>query len=77
MGRRAIEVTSIDEEDALLGECPCGSGWLLVSEYVVPIAKRWYDALVLCCSTCGSSRRAIFDISSFFVPQSKAWVRAA
>lgn len=77
MASRAIVVASVDEEDRLLGHCSCGSAWRLVSEDVVPIWNRWYDALVLRCTSCGTSRRAIFDVTSFFVPQSWAWVGAA
>jgi len=77
VGRQAVAVTSVEEEDRLLGTCSCGSAWRLASEDVVPISRRWYDALVLCCPSCGASIRAIFDITPFFVPHSRAWARAA
>jgi len=77
VGSRAIAVASIEEDDQLLGQCSCGSTWRMVSEDVVPISKRWYDALVVRCFYCGASRRAIFDITSFFVPESWAWARLA
>lgn len=70
----AIPVRSVDEEDALLGSCACGGNWRLVAEEVAPLQRRWYDALVLCCSRCGSPRRAIFDITQFFEPVGKAWM---
>lgn len=68
-------VTSIDEEDRLLGECSCGRPWRLLSEEVAPISGRWFDALVVGCPDCGSRRRAIFDVSAFFSPPTSAWAR--
>jgi hypothetical protein len=73
----AIPVRSIEEEDALLGTCDCGNPWQLVAEDVVPLSTRWYDALVFRCIGCRGTRRAIFDITSFFTPPSTAWVRVA
>lgn len=77
MRRTAIPVRSVDEEDAWLGNCNCGDSWRLVAEDVVPISHRWFDALVLSCRRCGGTRRAIFDITSFFTPPSSAWARVA
>lgn len=77
MRRTAIPVRSVDEEDAWLGNCDCGNSWRLVAEDVVPLSHRWFDALVLSCSRCGGTRRAVFDITSFFTPPSSAWARVA
>jgi hypothetical protein len=68
-----IKVRSTDEEDALLGRCGCGGEWKLLSEDVIPLHEQWYDALILRCASCSALRRAIFDISAFFRPTSKAW----
>ncbi len=73
---RPVSVKSVDEEDNLLGACPCGSGWCLAAEEVVPLQDRWYDALVVSCPACGSVARAVFDITSFFAPPTHAWVTA-
>lgn len=73
----AIRVRSIDEEDALLGRCHCGGEWRRVAEEVAPIGRRWYDALVVCCSACGAPKRAIFDITPFFKPMGTAWIGIA
>jgi len=70
-------VNSVDDEDAQLGVCACGSGWALAAEEVAPIRGRWYDALVVRCRGCGSVRRAVFDITSFFEPPSHAWLEAS
>lgn len=77
MHKAAIQVRSVEEEDALLGRCCCGYPWQLVAEDVVPLSRRWYDALVFRCTGCRGTRRAVFDITSFFTPPSTAWVRAA
>jgi uncharacterized Zn finger protein len=71
----AVVVQSVDEEDAVLGACACGQAWHLAAEEVVPIRNRWYDALVVRCSACGEVRRAVFDITAFFEPPSRAWLR--
>jgi hypothetical protein len=70
-----VRVRSMDEEEHLLGKCPCGGEWKLMSEDVVPLQDRWYDALIMRCPTCGEWRRAIFDISAFFEPHGQAWSR--
>lgn len=70
-----VRVGSVDEEDAILGNCSCGSGWSLAAEQVVPIRNRWYDALVVRCVRCGDVRSALFDITPFFEPPSRAWLR--
>lgn len=74
---KPIAVDSIDEEDHALGECACGGAWSLASEDVAPIHGHWYDALVVRCTGCGDSRRAIFDVTRFFTPPTHAWARAA
>lgn len=70
-----IPVSSVAEEDRLLGQCECGGRWHLVAEEVAPINRRWYDALVLKCEACGETNRAIFDITRFFQPMGNAWAR--
>lgn len=77
MRRTAVAVRSVEEEDAWLGTCDCGHPWRLVAEDVVPLSNRWFDALVMGCTGCVRTRRAIFDITSFFNPPSSAWARVA
>lgn len=74
---RPVRVASVEEEEHVLGVCPCGSSWALAHEEVVPVRGRWYDALVMKCRTCGSVCRAVFDITPFFEPVSLAWARSA
>jgi hypothetical protein len=64
---------SIEDEEAVLGICECGADWSLMSEHVIPLRGRWYDSLVVACPICGRYRRAVFDITSFFVPAPKVW----
>ena len=71
-----VRVTSIDDEDRLLGACSCGRPWCLLAEDVAPIRGRWFDALVVGCPDCGGRVRAIFDVTAFFEPQTSAWARA-
>lgn len=71
-----VRVRSVDEEDAILGRCRCGSRWALAAEEVAPLRSRWYDALVVRCVSCGAVQRALFDITAFFEPPSHAWLQA-
>lgn len=73
MAERVLVVQSVDEEDVVLGACPCGSRWTIAGEEVAPVRHRWYDALVVRCSNCGQVRRAVFDITPFFDPPTHAW----
>lgn len=73
--RRPLLVSSVAEEDALLGRCECSGLWHLVAEEVAPIHRRCYDALVVRCGSCRVASRAIFDITKFFEPRGKAWTR--
>lgn len=72
-----VVVESVDEEDAILGRCTCGSDWALVGEEVAPVRDHWYDALVVRCVGCNQVRRQIFDITAFFDPPTHAWSRIA
>ena len=42
-----IQVDSLSEEDQLLGSCPCGGGWTVAYEDVVPLAGRWFGEPLL------------------------------
>lgn len=77
MSRGVIKVRSIEEEDAFLGACECGSAWVVAGEEVVPLRGNWYDALVVRCSQCGFVRSAVFDVTAFFEPPTHAWAMAA
>lgn len=77
MGSGAVSVRSIEEEDAFLGTCDCGSNWAVACEEVAPLRGHWYDALVVRCRTCGVVRSAVFDVTSFFEPPTHAWAMAA
>jgi hypothetical protein len=70
-------VRSVEEEDDILGHCLCGGPWRLAFEEVAPRAGRWYDTLVVKCADCHTSQLALFDITPFFAPTSKAWVRGS
>jgi len=70
-----IQVDSLSEEDQLLGSCPCGGGWTVAYEDVVPLAGRWFDSLVVKCCECGYYLRALFDVTRFFEAKSWAWSR--
>lgn len=68
-------VRSVEEEDDILGQCLCGGPWRLASGEVAARAGRWYDRLVVKCADCHASQLALFDITPFFIPMSKAWIR--
>jgi hypothetical protein len=70
-----ILVDSLMDEEQHLGSCPCGGGWTVALEDVVPVAGRWFDSLVVACRGCGNHRRAIFEVTKFFTPPTWAWSR--
>ena len=70
----ALRVDSIEEEEAALGRCPCGSvDRATVSEDLMPLDSRWYDSLVLRCRRCGAFTARVFDVTSFYEPRPGLW----
>jgi hypothetical protein len=70
----AVRVDSIEEEEAAIGVCHCGSARrATVSEEMLPIRSRWYDSLVLRCQHCGSFVARVFDVTSFYEPRPGIW----
>lgn len=71
---RAVRVDSVDEEEAVIGVCDCGSATrATVSEELLPIRARWYDSLVLRCNGCGQFVARVFDVTSFYEPRPGVW----
>jgi len=71
--RRAVQVRSIDEEDALIGCCACGGLWKMSANAVFPRNHRWLDSVRLTCASCGRTADHVFDISRFFQPRPGIW----
>jgi hypothetical protein len=67
-------VVSIDEEDRLMGSCPCSGAWRMTANSVVIVESRWFDLLKVVCRSCGERRAFWFDISRFFVARPGIWL---
>lgn len=66
---RPIRVNSIEEQEALITPCACGSNRLLTaSEELSLVRRRWYDLLVVACAVCGRTSPWLFDVTSFYEP---------
>lgn len=68
-------VDTVEDEDRAMGSCSCSGRWKLAGEAVRPVRGRWLDRLSVKCEACGSRRTFVFDITTFFVPQTTAWTR--
>lgn len=64
----AIKVNSIPEEYAYIAQqrCPCGGSYKRDSQAVLKANGLMYDELSVSCAICGSKRKFLFDINSFF-----------
>jgi hypothetical protein len=71
-----VRVTSIDEEDRLIGRCPCGGAWALAFNEVMLRREAWVDHLRMRCPACAARQTFEFDVSSFFLPRPRVWARA-
>lgn len=77
MGHGAPIVSSIDDEDRLMGTCACSGAWRMAGNAVEPVRGRWLDLVVVACSECGSKRAFGFDITAFFEVRPGIWSRPA
>lgn len=77
MGDVAPVVSSIDDEDRLMGTCTCSGAWRMSGNAVEPFRGRWLDLVVVACSACGSTRVFGFDITTFFEARPGIWSRPA
>lgn len=68
-----VAVQRTEDEDALMGACPCGGEWRLRSNEVAPVTGRWHDRLAVVCEHCGQPKRFVFDITAFFVSRPGIW----
>jgi hypothetical protein len=68
-------VSSIDQEEELIGECSCGGAWQMIRNAVAPIRGRWYDDVAVRCEECGTLRVFEFDVSQFIEVRPQVWSR--
>jgi hypothetical protein len=66
-------VRSVDEEDALMGRCPCGASRRLARNAVRPMSGRWLDLVGMNCPSCGSDADFAFDVTAFFEARPGVW----
>lgn len=66
-------VTSIGEEELLMGVCTCGDSRQVVSERLVPLDGRWYDSIVSNCPACHTLSGFLFDVTPFYQPHPRVW----
>lgn len=70
-----LPVGSIEEEEALIGNCGCGAHWRLALNSVVPNSGKWYDIVGMRCPICASTAIFTFDVTTFFQPRPGVWGR--
>jgi hypothetical protein len=73
VGHVAPIVSSVDDEDRLMGTCACSGAWRMAANAVEPVRGRWLDLVVVTCSACGAKRMFGFDITAFFDARPGIW----
>jgi hypothetical protein len=73
--RRLVRVSSVDEEDRLMGRCMCGGDWALAFNEVALRRRSWVDHLGMRCRRCDSRVAFEFDVSDFFEARPGIWAR--
>jgi hypothetical protein len=77
-GEAVPAVSDIDDEDRMMGSCPCHGPWGLTGESVEPRGGRWMDVLSVRCARCQRAVIFCFDVTSFFIARPGIWsTRAA
>ena len=69
-------VTSIEEEDRLMGRCACAGEWRVRGNAVWPAIGQWVDELEMVCAQCGLRRRFVFDVTTFLIARPGIWATA-
>lgn len=72
----APEVTSIEDEERLMGGCVCAGEWRLRGNAGWPATGHWVDELEMVCARCGMRRSFAFDVTAFFAARPGIWTTA-
>jgi hypothetical protein len=64
--RSVARVSGLEDEDRLMGHCPCGGAWALAYNEVSLRKQAWVDHLLMRCRSCDARATFDFDVTGFF-----------